>query len=75
MCALTDKRFKEAGPIAVKVASAPMNAFTKIQAVAGKVISTAIYGTNWSGPSLKAAKKLCSSTVNCMGKHQQKHMY
>ena len=27
LCALIDKRFKKAGPIAVKVASAPMNVF------------------------------------------------
>jgi hypothetical protein len=34
--------------------------------VAGKVIPTATHGTNWSGPSLKAAAKLRSSTVNCV---------
>ena len=43
-----------------------MNAFMKIQAVAGKVIPTATFGTNWSGPSLKAAATLRSSTVNCV---------
>ena len=38
----------------------------KTQAVAGKVIPTATFGTNWSGPSLEAAAKLRSSTVNCV---------
>ena len=56
MCALVDKRFKKAGPIAAKVSSAPMNTFRKLQAVAGKVIPTAIYGTNWISPSIKVAK-------------------
>jgi len=46
MCALVDKRFNKAAPIAAKVTAAPMNAFRKTQAVAGKVIPTAIYGTN-----------------------------
>ena len=66
LCALIDKRSKKAGPIAVKIASAPMKVFMKIQAVAGKVIPTATYGTNWSRPSLKAAAKLRSNTVNCV---------
>jgi len=70
LCALIDKRFKKAGPIAVKVSSAPMNAFMKIQAVAGKVIPTATFGTNWSGPSLKAAG--CAQKQHCqlrLGNH------
>jgi hypothetical protein len=65
-CKAADNRSKKAKDTACRIDKAPLGTKRRKVAVESKTIPTAIYGMNWSTPSLTAARALRASIMKCI---------